>query len=121
MGHIRADCRSPGGGKEGQHLPRQNNNTTSNDNHGTQNRSDNQNDRSDNCNNHSLNNNCNDNCNENANTANTTAANSADIEAWAAIEEIEDDDPSIPSTIPHTAFTVQDPRVEIELYDSGAS
>jgi hypothetical protein len=121
MGHIRADCRSPGGGKEGQHPPRQNNNATSNDNRGTRNQSDNRNDRSDNHNNCGRNNNCNNNRNENANTANTTAANSADIEAWAAIEEIENDDPSIPSTIPHTAFTAQDPQVEIELYDSGAS
>jgi hypothetical protein len=118
MGHFRADCQAPGGGKEGQHPPRRNDNASNTDTCNTRNR----NDRSDNRPNRGQNstrnndNRYNSNRNESANTANTP-----DLEAWAAIEEIEDDEPNILQAVYTTAPITRQHEVEIELYDSGAS
>lgn len=103
MGHFKLDCLAPGGGKEDQHLPRRNNNATSTDSCNNRGRSD----RSDNRNNRGRNSNHNNNHNENANTANTTAAKPADIEAWAAIKEINEDTPD--STTFNNAYSTNHP------------
>lgn len=47
-------------------------------------------------------------------------ASTPDIEAWAAIEEIEDDEPYT-EAVYTTANITRQPEVETELYDSGAS
>lgn len=117
LGHVRSDCRGKGGGKEGQRPPRRNDNGN---NDGRSNRS--QNTRGDNRSQH--NNRTNDNRNnDNRNSDNRNdSANAAepDIGAWAAIEEIEDDE-FYTESVYTTAPTTRQPGAEIELYDSGAS
>ena len=112
MGHYKSDCWAKGGDKEGQCPSRRNDSNSSNDNCGNRNRSNhNQNNRgSNNQNNHNS-----DSHSEDANTANTQ-----DIEAWATIEEFEDDVLNIPA-IYTTEQPIHQPEVEIELYDLGAS
>src|SRR6201996_2297464 len=80
-GHYKLDCWAKGGGKEGQHPPRRNNNDNSTANH-----------RNRNCNNHGSNSNSCSNRHEDANMA-----NAPDIKAWATIEEIGGDSLDIPS------------------------
>ena len=48
----------------------------------------------------------------------TNSANAADIEAWAAIEEIEGDKPDV--TTAYTSAQAYLPEVETKLYDSSA-
>src|SRR6266404_5044629 len=90
MGHYRSDCWAKGGDKEGQRPPRSNNHNnhkerSNHDNHNNRNNCSNQN--NDNRNNDNSNHNRNrNNNNNNANAANT------DIEAWATIKEIDDED-----------------------------
>jgi hypothetical protein len=118
--HYKSECWAKGGDKEGQYPPRKDGNTSN----------DNRNNRGncpdgDNRNGQNRNNKRSNNCNNNANSAN------ADIEAWAAIKEIEDYDSSDYSSINHLPITPQiaysagqvltQPEVEVELYDSGAS
>ena len=85
-GHYKSECWAKGGDKEGQYPPRQEGNT-SNNNDRRGNHSDGNNNS--NCSNRGRNNRSN-NRNDNANLAST------DIEAWAAIEEIEEYDSSAP-------------------------
>jgi transposase InsO family protein len=122
IGHYKSECWAKGGDKEGQYPPRREGNT-SNDNRNRGNHSDTNN--GNNRNGQNRNNNRSNNRNDKANSA------SADIEAWAAIEEIEDYDPSDYSSTdhhpitPHIAYSAgqvsTQPQVEVELYDSGAS
>ena len=99
------------GDKEGQHLPKHSSNSNSNhdgwNNHNNNNHANNRSNCNNNCNN--------DNCNNN----DSTNAAKPDIGAWAAIEEIEDDElytHAVYTTVP----TIHQPRVEVELYDSRA-
>ena len=103
-GHYKSDCWAKGGDKEGQRPPRRNNNDSSTDNCGNRNR-----------NNRGSNSNSCSNRNEDANTA-----NAPDIEAWAAIEELEENEPNIPAVYA-TELPTHQSEVEVELYDSGAS
>ena len=57
--------------------------------------------------------------NRNRDDEDTNSANAADIKAWAAIEEIEGDEPDV--TTAYTSAQAYPPKVETELYDSGAS
>ncbi len=121
MGHYRSDCWAKGGDKEGQRPPRSNNHNnhkerSNHDNHNNRNNCSNQN--NDNRNNDNSNHNRNrNNNNNNANAANT------DIEAWATIKEIDDEDMEYISQTAYKAIqqTIPSLAVEIELYDSGAS
>ena len=94
LGHYKADCWAKGGDREGQRPPRRNyrgrNNRGRNDRTDKGNNRGRYNNRSTNCRN--------DNCNDNI-----TTANSVDIEAWAAIEEVEDNTPTSFSTPPPTS------------------
>ena len=113
FGHYKSDCWAKGGGKEGQHPPRHNDSNNSSDNHGNCNR----NDRSNSSNNHGRNlNNCNNSNRSSNHNEDMSTANVADIEAWAAIEEVEGD-----KSATCTSAQVHQPQVETELYDSGAS
>jgi hypothetical protein len=47
------------------------------------------------------------------------AANTPNLEAWAAIEELGDNKSNIPAVYT-TEHPIHQPKVEIELYDSGA-
>src|SRR6266702_4144127 len=91
LGHFKSECWAKGGNKEGQHPPRRDNNNSS-DNRNRNNRNQDRNNNGNNSNNRS-NQNRNNDRNNNSNNANSA---NADIEAWAAIEEIEDDSPSPP-------------------------
>ena len=113
FGHYKSDCWAKGGGKEGQHPPRHNDSNNSSDNHGNCNR----NDRSNSSNNHGRNlNNCNNSNRSSNHNEDMSTANAADIEAWAAIEEVEGD-----KSATCTSAQVHQPQVETERYDSGAS
>jgi transposase InsO family protein len=120
FGHYKSDCWAKGGGKEGQRPPRHNDNDRSSDNHGNRNRN-NRSDTGSNRNSRGRNSNSQNNSNRSSNNRNedTNTANAADIEAWAAIEEIESDNPDIPAAC--ISAQVHQPKVETELYDSGAS
>ena len=113
FGHYKSDCWAKGGGKEGQRPPRRNDSNNSSDNRGNRNR----NDRSNSSNNRGRNLNNRNNSNRSSNhNEDTSTANAADIEAWAAIEEVEGDESAT-----CTSAQVHQPQVETELYDSGAS
>ena len=113
FGHYKSECWAKGGDKEGQRPPKRNNgNTNSNSNNNGRNNRGNNN-RNNNRNNQ------NDNQNSNRNK-NVNMASTPDIEAWAAIEEIEDDEPYT-EAVYTTANITRQPEVETELYDSGAS
>ncbi len=119
LGHFKSECWAKGGDKEGQCLPQRDNNNSS-----------------DNCNCNNCNQDCNNNSNNsnywsnwnrnndhNNNSNNANLAN-ADIEAWAAIKEIEDNSPSPPLSTPQTTYSAafnHQPEIETELYNSGAS
>ena len=115
FGHFKYECWAKGVTKKGQCPPRRTDNNQNSDNQSNRGRG-NSNNRNQNNN---RNNNCNDNCNNNANTA----ANTTDIEAWAAIEEIDEDTPedSIYDNAYSIGQTVNQPKVKTELYNSGAS
>src|SRR6266404_3390892 len=122
MGHYRSDCWAKGGDKEGQRPPRSNNRNNREERGNRNNRSSNCN----NCNNRNNDNRNNDNSNRNKNcNSNNDNANAAstNIEAWAAIEEIDDEDTDYISQMAYKAIqqTIPTSAVEIELYDSGAS
>ena len=106
LGHVKADCWAKGGDKEGQGPPRRDNQNIRGRNNDDNNGRNGQN-RNTNRRNH----------NDNANTA------SADIEAWAAIEEIDED--TAENVTYDNAYSIghtpHPPEVETELYDSGAS
>ena len=113
LGHYKSDCWAKGGDKEGQHPPQR---TDNNQN------SDNQNNRG-----WGNGNKCNQNNNRHNNDSHQAEANSApaNIEAWAAIKEIDKDDPASYMFTPSTAFTTDhfphQPKAETKLYDSEAS
>ncbi len=119
LGHFKSECWAKGGDKEGQHPPRRDNNN-SRDNSNCNNCNQDHNNNGNNSN-YWSNRNRNNNCNNNSDNANSAKA---DIEAWAAIEEIEDDSPSPPLSTPQTAYSMafnHQPKIETKLYDSGAS
>ena len=104
-GHYKSECWAKGGDQEGQRLPRSSNDQSA-PNTENRNRRNNRGNRN--------------NRNNQYNRRNSdNAANSADIEAWAAIEEVEGypTDHIVSSAIP----LLNQPRIEAELYDSGAS
>ena len=119
FGHMKSECWAKGGDKEGQRPPRRNN-ANSNSNSNPNSNSDGRNNRGGQNNRNNRNTNRNNRNNENRNTNDSANAAEPDIGAWAAIEEIEDED-SYTDAVYTTVSTVHQPGVEVELYDSGAS
>ena len=117
LGHMKSKCWAKGGNKEGQRPPRHNNYSNSNSNNDSHNNHSGQN-SCNNCNNNC--NNCNNSNHSNFNNNDSTNAAEPDIGTWAAIKEIDNDEPCT-ETAYTTAHPIHHPKVETKLYDLGAS